>query len=117
MKHTAEHATFEHELGRRIRQLRMQQGISQVALAQELGISFQQVQKYETGLNRVSVSRLCDIARFLEVPLNEFFSAGQYGLEENALSLEQQQWLALYDKCPRELREKACKIMHVLTAP
>ena len=57
------------EVGARIRELRTKAGLSQTALAQELGITFQQVQKYETGSNRVSSGRLTRIAEFLEVPI------------------------------------------------
>ncbi len=48
-------------------------GISQCRLADALGITFQQVQKYEKGVNRVSASRLQAIAAFFEVPVSSFF--------------------------------------------
>nr|WP_167381173.1 helix-turn-helix domain-containing protein [Bradyrhizobium arachidis] len=50
------------EIGRRIRLIRVQRSLSQEALGEVLGVSFQQVQKYEKGVNRVSASRLADIA-------------------------------------------------------
>ena len=61
------------EVGRRIRQRRVMMGFTQVALAQELGITLQQVQKYEKGINRVGSSRLQAVARFLNVPIAFFF--------------------------------------------
>lgn len=54
-------------VGQRIRLRRRQLGLSQSALADALGVSFQQVQKYERGANRVSASRLVDIAAALNV--------------------------------------------------
>lgn len=60
-------------VGRRIRQRRAMLGFSQTKLATELGVTFQQVQKYEKGVNRVGSSRLQSIARFLEVPVSYFF--------------------------------------------
>ena len=55
------------QIGRNIARRRKSRGLSQSALGQEIGISFQQVQKYETGANRVAASRLYVIARTLEI--------------------------------------------------
>jgi transcriptional regulator with XRE-family HTH domain len=63
------------EIGRRVRTLRMERGLSQTALADALGITFQQVQKYEKGVNRISSGRLLRIAEFLKVPIAFFFEA------------------------------------------
>ncbi|TKZ20542.1 helix-turn-helix transcriptional regulator [Shimia litoralis] len=60
-------------VGKRIRQRRWLTGMTQQQLAQQVGIKFQQIQKYETGANRVSASRLWDIADALEVPVSFFF--------------------------------------------
>lgn len=60
-------------IGDRIRQRRTMQGISQEQLGETLNLTFQQVQKYERGANRVSGSRLYDIARALDVPVSFFF--------------------------------------------
>src|SRR5688572_28272477 len=61
-------------VGNRIRLRRTLLGISQMALADAIGLTFQQVQKYEKGANRVSSSRLRDIARVPEVGIAYFFS-------------------------------------------
>jgi transcriptional regulator with XRE-family HTH domain len=61
-------------VGRRLRIRRTLLGISQTQLAEALGVSFQQVQKYDRGANRVSASRLYDIGRILKVPVNFFFA-------------------------------------------
>lgn len=60
-------------VGKRIRQRRWLTGMTQQQLAEQVGIKFQQIQKYETGANRVSASRLWDIADTLEVPVSFFF--------------------------------------------
>jgi len=60
-------------VGKRIRHRRWMIGMTQQQLADKVGIKFQQIQKYETGMNRVSASRLWDIADALEVPVSFFF--------------------------------------------
>lgn len=60
-------------VGKRIRQRRWMNGTTQQQLAEAVGIKFQQIQKYETGMNRVSASRLWDIAHVLCVPVSFFF--------------------------------------------
>src|SRR5262249_32158193 len=66
------HPTDVH-VGAQLRMLRLQHGLSQTGLAERVGLSFQQIQKYETGSNRVSVSRLVDLANALDIPLLVFF--------------------------------------------
>lgn len=60
-------------VGKRVRHRRWMVGMTQQQLAEKVGIKFQQIQKYETGMNRVSASRLWDIAHALEVPISFFF--------------------------------------------
>jgi transcriptional regulator with XRE-family HTH domain len=60
-------------VGRRVRLRRTLLGMSQEQLGEALSITFQQVQKYERGSNRVSASRLWDIGQILEVPVSFFF--------------------------------------------
>ena len=60
-------------VGKRIRHQRWMVGMTQQQLAEKVGIKFQQVQKYETGMNRVSASRLWDIAEALGVGIVFFF--------------------------------------------
>lgn len=60
-------------VGQTIRLLRLQKRLSQTALAQKIGVSFQQVQKYENGTNRVGASRMVQIAQALHVPLESLF--------------------------------------------
>ena len=66
------HAIDAH-VGERVRLRRTLMGMSQEALGDELSLSFQQVQKYERGTNRISASRLYEISRILDVPISYFF--------------------------------------------
>jgi transcriptional regulator with XRE-family HTH domain len=61
------------EVGQRIRIQRLQCGLSQTALAKQIGVTFQQVQKYEKGVNRLGAGRLTKIAKVLGVPVTTFF--------------------------------------------
>ncbi|MBI1416854.1 MAG: helix-turn-helix domain-containing protein [Limimaricola sp.] len=60
-------------VGKRIRSERLHADLTQAALADRVGIRFQQLQKYESGQNRVSASRLWSIAAALKVPVSSFF--------------------------------------------
>lgn len=60
-------------VGKRVRHRRWMVGMTQQQLADKVGIKFQQIQKYETGMNRISASRLWDIADALGVPISFFF--------------------------------------------
>ena len=66
------------EVGRRIKQEREKAGLSQTALGVRVGISFQQVQKYETGRNRLTMGRVVHFAAALGIPLLIFWD----GLDE-----------------------------------
>lgn len=66
------HAIDRH-LGTRVRFARVEKKISQTVLGEKLGISFQQVQKYELGKDRISASQLMSIARILEKDISFFF--------------------------------------------
>nr|WP_210289857.1 helix-turn-helix transcriptional regulator [Rhizobium sp. BK196] len=60
-------------VGRNVRQLRARRRVSQLELGEALGLTFQQIQKYEKGTNRVSASKLHQIAVFLGVDISELF--------------------------------------------
>src|ERR1700749_3136167 len=79
-------------VGARIRLLRKMRGQSQQALADAAGVTFQQIQKYERGANRVSASMLARIAQALQAPIAELFgetSAGMSAVDEVAALLAQ----------------------------
>ncbi len=72
-------------VGKRVRHRRWLVGMTQQQLAERVGIKFQQIQKYETGMNRVSASRLWDIAAALSVPVSFFFE----GISESSHTEDQ----------------------------
>jgi transcriptional regulator with XRE-family HTH domain len=72
-------------VGQNIRVFRKAKGLSQAALGNALGLTFQQVQKYEIGANRVGSGRLAKIAKVLDVPIERFFhnrTSGAEGADE-----------------------------------
>ena len=73
-------------VGSRVRLRRTMLGMSQERLGDALGLTFQQVQKYERGVNRVGASRLFDISRVLDVPISYFFDDMPEGMSEGPVS-------------------------------
>jgi len=78
----------DRHVGGRVRMRRMLLGMSQDKLGESLGLTFQQVQKYEKGANRIGASRLYDIGQVLDVPISYFYEgiepdAGRRGLAED----------------------------------
>ena len=76
-------------VGGKVRMRRKMLGLSQEKLGEQLGITFQQVQKYEKGANRIGASRLQAISQILEMPISYFFpqeTAAAGGMGENAQS-------------------------------
>lgn len=76
----------DRHVGRRMRWRRRELRLSQEKLGQELGLTFQQVQKYERGVNRVSAGRLFEISQVMDVPVSYFFD----GIAEIAELAERQ---------------------------
>lgn len=72
-------------VGKRIRHRRWLLGMTQQQLAEKVGIKFQQIQKYETGMNRVSASRLWDIASALSITVSFFFEGLNESVSADAL--------------------------------
>lgn len=75
---------FDRHVGRRIRMRRIQVGLSQERLADSLGVTFQQVQKYEKGANRITMSRMRIVSQVLGVPM-AYFTEGAPGEEANGI--------------------------------
>jgi transcriptional regulator with XRE-family HTH domain len=109
-------------VGKRIRHRRWMVGMTQQQLADSVGIKFQQIQKYETGMNRVSASRLWDIARTLSVPISFFFeglgsdSAEEAGLEPDLLAnKEAMELVRAYYAIPEAQRKRLFDLARVLS--
>jgi transcriptional regulator with XRE-family HTH domain len=71
-------------IGRRIRLHREKRGFTQQELAKPIGVTFQQIQKYENAVNRISASRLFAVAEVLNVPLMAFFHSTDHHGRERA---------------------------------
>lgn len=107
MKTKGHAGEIDRELGKRVRALRLARGVSQSDLADALGVSYQQLQKNETGANRISAARLYEIAAFFNISMDIFFPSTtpdatpyQYALlSDEALSAAM-----LLDKLPADIR-------------
>ena len=72
-------------VGSRVRLQRMLLGVSQERLGERLGLTFQQIQKYEKGVNRIGASRLFDLAQVLGVPIQFFYDEAPHGAHNVAV--------------------------------
>jgi transcriptional regulator with XRE-family HTH domain len=79
------------EIGLKIKQLRQQAGLSQEKLAEMVGVTFQQVQKYENGQTMLNILKLQQIAQALKISATEFFSAAP--VQHVRLTVEEDQLL------------------------
>ncbi len=74
----------DRHVGRRVAERRISLGFNQSDLGRALGLTFQQIQKYEKGTNRISASKLWDTAAFLSVEINYFFEGlGDFAVDDN----------------------------------
>lgn len=64
---------IDQQVGKRLKALRKVNGFTQEKLAGRCNITFQQIQKYEKGTNRISASRLCQFSHIFDVPVQDFF--------------------------------------------
>ena len=93
--------TIDQHIGQRIKQLRMLRNMSQTALGDGVDLTFQQIQKYENGSNRVGGSRLWQFSQILDVPVSYFFEGldGQPARKSKlALLMEQPETIKLVRK-------------------
>lgn len=109
-------------VGKRIRHRRLVIGMTQPELAQAVGVKFQQVQKYETGSNRASASRLWDIAGALDVTISYFFEGMDGGTAETEAtdqmnSKETLGLLRAYYAIPASQRKHLRELARVLVPP
>ena len=74
----------DEEVGLRVRSRRLECRLSQTELADKIGVTFQQVQKYEKGVNRIGAGRLQRISEALEVPITFFFDASPHAAERGS---------------------------------
>ncbi len=108
------------ELGKRIRLRRVEQKMSQAELGDKLGVSFQQVQKYEKGVNRVGAARLQSIATALDVPITFFYDGDGKAREVESLlfidSAFSLRMLRAYSKVPQATQRQMVGLMESIAA-
>jgi len=119
---------IDKKIGLKIKQIRKSQGLSQIDLAERIGISFQQIQKYEKGKTRISVMRLQQVSDVFEIHIGSFFEqeasakvsdvAIKYNSKEKQLEVlqsineEEMTFLRLYRKIKnKKIREGIIKQM------
>ena len=73
---------FNVHLGRKLRDRRLSLGLTQTKVGDALGFSFQQIQKYEKGINGVTSEKLLDLANVLQVPINFFYEGYNKNVRE-----------------------------------
>ena len=96
------------EIGGRLRQLRQQAGWTQERLAEQIGVSTQQIQKYECGSNKMNTDRLQQIAQALNVPVQSFFTLTDEFLP---LAIAEKLLIDSYRAIPnKEIKESILKI-------
>jgi transcriptional regulator with XRE-family HTH domain len=98
------HPTDIH-VGSRVKLRRLELGLSQERLAQELGLTFQQVQKYERGSNRMGASRLYEITQILDTSIKYIFEGRPPSGKSSAASGFAEQAQAAFDSDPLNRRE------------
>ncbi len=103
-------------VGRNVRAIRSKRRISQLELGDALGLTFQQIQKYEKGTNRVSASKLHQIAMFLGVDISSLFEGAETpdGAARPGLSAEAYEFAVHYDKLPSAAGKEAVKVILTL---
>lgn len=104
------------KIGQRIRVRRIEAAMSQAVLGEKLGVTFQQVQKYEKGVNRVSATRLQQIAKLFEEPSSYFTGEGETASTTKFTSLltdaPSQRLLKAFSNIPST--EMRYKIVHLI---
>lgn len=106
-------------VGARVREIRIRAGLTQQELADALGLSFQQVQKYEKGANRMGASRLVEVARTLGCSLDDLFEgvdpkseggAGASALDKDAAKVARD-WARISDQGVRRVMREVIRGM------
>ncbi len=95
------------QIGQRLKELRIRRNISQTKLGDMLGLTFQQIQKYEKGMNRIAGSTLWDLSQRLDVPITWFFEGIEQKCPSKDLPKLRQSDSVFYDelsKLPDEIR-------------
>jgi len=101
------------EIGKKIREFRLQAGLTQEGLAEKLEITFQQVQKYERGITKVNLIKLQQIAHVLKVPVSSFFEDSSFTAYQ--LSEEEKQLIKAFRQLNGSLKNSVINVVTGLT--
>ena len=107
-------------VGRRFRLARITMGFSQIETGQKLGLSFQQIQKYESGFNRISASRLFEMSVLTGYPIDWFFDGLDRGgmplrdAQKNLISASEWEVLTALRALPKDMRGAITELVCVL---
>lgn len=106
-------------VGKNVREARIKAGMSQVELAKAINLTFQQIQKYERGFNRISASRLVELARAMSVPVEGLFSgvSGEVEqIETRTLSemRREHDLLAQYIQLPSDIQDSVAEMIEAI---
>ncbi|PZO89022.1 MAG: XRE family transcriptional regulator [Micavibrio aeruginosavorus] len=110
---------IDRHVGQKVRQARIFRGMSQEDLAVAIGLTFQQVQKYENGSNRLSASRIYQIAKILRLKPAYFFEGlPEYRDEDIApFTIEHIRLIRYYDAAPKEVQKEFFKLIKSVVGP
>lgn len=100
---------IERSIGGNIKRIRMLKGFSQMKTAELLGISFQQLQKYESGANRISPGKIFLLSQYLNVPISTFFKIDgvkDFANDDFVLGKEEAKVLELYKSLKNPMLQK-----------
>jgi transcriptional regulator with XRE-family HTH domain len=109
-------------VGQRVRLFRSQRGYSQEALGKKINITFQQIQKYEKGTNRISVGKLYEIAEALEIDIRDFFDGLMDEREKLLIPFTKNvdiQFIQTFSQLPKDAQKQLISLanyIHLLTA-
>jgi len=109
---------IDKKVGQNLVKLRQFRGISQEDVANAVGVTFQQIQKYEKGKNRISVSRLWQFSHVLRIPVEEFYDGIEGAPRSAALKMtpEQLSLLKKYNTLPESQKKEVQDYVRFLRA-
>lgn len=103
--------TIDEIVGANCKRLRLRAGMSQEELAEQLGVTFQQIGKYESGANRVAASTLHNMSEILECNVMEFFDGVATKTKPRSYSKDQLDMLKIYDSLPSNEIRRRIKVL------
>jgi transcriptional regulator with XRE-family HTH domain len=107
---------IDQKVGRNLRVIRSAKGFSQQKLSSEIGLTFQQLQKYESGTNRISASVLFHLSQILEVEIKDFFCGLSTASSKPIppLSKDHYELIRFYDSAPRNVQKCLLKFLETI---